>query len=159
MTTFQIRSARFSDLEILNTLMFELHDYHHKKQPKHIKTANDIEKEKSIALYLDNPECLVYVATEHDVIIGFITGHFCELSSVISKPISMGSIDELYIIPEKRHLKVASQLMNKIELMFEDLGVKRVFVEVWQFNQSALSLYKKNGFSHHIHWLCKELPS
>ncbi len=155
--SIKIRLAHIDDLESLNQLMFKLHDYHHVEQPKHIKSALEIEQVKSIASYLDNPECLVYVAVEDERIIGFITGHFCELVSIISKPVLMGSVDELYILPEKRKTKVASELMSKLEDMFEDFGVKRIFVEVWNFNQSAISFYQNAGFNHHIHWLCKEL--
>ncbi|GLO60989.1 N-acetyltransferase [Vibrio sp. MACH09] len=157
MSSIQIRAANLSDLEVLNTLMYQLHQFHHDEQPEHIKTAEEIEQEKSIARYLDNPECLVYVAIDGDNIVGFITGQFCELISPISKPVTMGSVDELYVLAKYRHMSVATLLMDKLQNMFDDFGVKRVFVEVWHFNQAAITFYKKNGFSHHIHWLCKDL--
>ncbi|NMV12961.1 N-acetyltransferase, partial [Vibrio parahaemolyticus] len=100
MTTFAIKPACFSDLELLNDLMFELHDEHHLQSPELFKTAEEIEQEKSIARYIDDPECLVYVAKQGDEIIGFISGHFCELISTVSQPVMMGSVDELYVLPE-----------------------------------------------------------
>lgn len=74
MSTFVIKPALFDDLEQLNDLMFELHDEHHIQSPELFKTAEEIEQEKSIARYLDNPECLVYVARVKDEIIGFVSG-------------------------------------------------------------------------------------
>ncbi|PMH44943.1 histone acetyltransferase [Vibrio sp. 10N.286.49.B3] len=139
--------------------MFDLHHHHHLAEPEHFKTAEEVQEEKSIARYLDDPECLVYVAKSNQVIIGFITGHFCELISSVSKPVFMGSIDELYIVPEYRHADIAKSLFDKIETTFMLYGVKQVFVEVWEFNSPAQSFYNKMGFNNHIHWLRKQLKS
>jgi len=157
LSSLQIRMAGYDDLESLNRLMYQLHEHHHIAQPEHIKSAAEIEEEKSITRYLDNPDCFVYVAVEQGMIVGFITGQFCELISQISKPVPMGTVDELYVIESFRNNNVAGKLIEKLEQMFSDLGVKRMFVEVWNFNQPAIALYKKQGFCHHIHWLCKEL--
>lgn len=157
MSTFVIRPAHFDDLEMLNELMFDLHDEHHLKSPELFKTAEEIEQEKSIARYIDNPECLVYVAEQNDEIIGFASGHFCELVSVVSQPVMMGSVDELYVLPEYRKQGTARALLDKMESTFVDYGAKQMFVEVWSFNQQAMSLYEAQGFEHHIHCLRKPL--
>jgi ribosomal protein S18 acetylase RimI-like enzyme len=69
----------------------------------------------------------------------------------------MGSVDELYVLPEYRKQGTAKALIEKIEATFIDYGVKQMFVEVWDFNQTAISLYENQGFGHHIHWLRKSL--
>ncbi len=145
------------DLESLNHLMYALHDEHHLACPEYFKTAAEIEQEKSIATYLDDPQGLVYVARYDGQIIGFITGHFCELISTVSKTLLMGSIDELYVCPSYRKRGVADALCCRIENTFRDYGVRQVFVEVWNFNQSALNFYAESGFSHHIHYLIKPI--
>ncbi|WP_391089980.1 GNAT family N-acetyltransferase [Vibrio sp. NH-UV-68] len=152
-----IRAANHDDLESLNQLMFQLHDEHHQRCPEHFKSAQEIEQEKSIARYLDDPECLVLVATLDEQIVGFVSGHFCELISSVSKPVPMGSIDELYVIAAQRKSGIASQLCLEIEQRFDDYGVQQVFVEVWQFNQQAVEFYQQQGFEHHIHWLRKAI--
>ncbi|WP_165311429.1 GNAT family N-acetyltransferase [Vibrio ziniensis] len=157
MSDILIAPAREEDLEELNDLMYELHHEHHVACPEHFKTAEDIEQEKSIARYLDTPECLVYVAKDDDSIIGFITGHFCELVSTVSKPVQMGSIDELYVLPEYRKQGVATLLYKKLEKTFIDYGVQQVFVEVWAFNQNAQHFYEDTGFEPHISWLRKSV--
>lgn len=152
-----IRAANHDDLESLNQLMFQLHDEHHQRCPEHFKSAQEIEQEKSIARYLDDPECLVLVATLDAHIVGFVSGHFCELISSVSKPVPMGSIDELYVITAQRKSGIASQLCLEIEQRFDDYGVQQVFVEVWHFNQQAVEFYQRLGFDHHIHWLRKAI--
>ncbi|MCW8335617.1 GNAT family N-acetyltransferase [Vibrio sp. SCSIO 43135] len=157
MSTIAITAAQAKDLETLNELMFDLHNEHHLACPEHFKTAEEIEQEKSIARYLDDPECLVLIAKVDNRVIGFITGHFCELVSTVSKPIPMGSIDELYVAPKYRQHKVAHRLCRQLEQRFKEYGVQQVFVEVWNFNQVAIDFYKHSGFEHHIHWLRKAL--
>ncbi|ENM5825561.1 GNAT family N-acetyltransferase [Vibrio metoecus] len=157
MTNFSLSAANSADLEQLNELMFRLHDEHHLQCPEHFKTAEEIEQEKSIARYLDDPECLVYVAKQQDQIVGFVTGHFCELVSTVSKAVTMGSVDELYVVPAFRGQGIANQLCHKLERVFKDYGVKQMFVEVWDFNRTAQDFYQSAGFVPHIHWLRKPL--
>lgn len=157
MQRLSIRAANQNDLEQLNELMYLLHDEHHQQSPEFFKTADDIEQEKSIARYLDNPECLVFVAVQEANIVGFITGHFCELVSTVSKPVQMGSIDELYVVQSHRQNGVARELCQTIEKRFEEYGVREMFVEVWDFNRPANRLYQELGFVNHINWLRKPL--
>lgn len=152
-----LRAAQSSDLEQLNEMMFDLHHYHHLASPEHFKTAEEIEQEKSIARYLDDPQCLVYVALKGQLIVGFVTGHFCELVSTVSKPVQMGSIDELFVLPDYRNQAIAEKLFSKLEKTFDDYGVKQVFVEVWDFNDNAKHFYQKMGFIPHIQWWRKSL--
>ncbi|WP_436322434.1 N-acetyltransferase family protein [Vibrio cidicii] len=159
MNDFTISPAQPNDIDALNDLMFALHDEHHQQCPEFFKTAEEIEQEKSIARYLDDPECLVFVAKRDEEVIGFVSGHFCELISTVSQPLPMGSVDELFVVNAYRHQGIAQTLLQKIEQTFTDYGVSQVFVEVWHFNQSAIALYQKSGFQHHIHWLRKALTS
>ncbi|MDN3612913.1 MAG: GNAT family N-acetyltransferase [Vibrio gallaecicus] len=152
-----LRAAQHKDLEQLNELMFELHHHHYLASPEHFKTAEEIEQEKSIARYLDDPECLVYVALKGELIVGFVTGHFCELISTVSKTVQMGSIDELYVLPDYRKESIAESLFEKLERTFDDYGVQQVFVEVWDFNSPAKHFYQKMGFIPHIQWMRKSL--
>lgn len=154
-----IRSAKTDDLEQLNELMFSLHDEHHAQCPEHFKTAEEIEQEKSIARYIDDPECLVFVACHDEQIIGFVSGHFCELISTVSKPVQMGSIDELYVLHAYRKQSIAKTLCQHLEQRFEEYGVKQLFVEVWDFNQSAIAFYHQSGFSQHIHVMRKSITN
>ncbi|WPC72494.1 GNAT family N-acetyltransferase [Vibrio porteresiae] len=157
MSQIDFKSARAQHLEQLNELMFALHDEHHQACPDHFKTAEEIEQEKSIARYLDDPECLVYVALADETVIGFATGHFCELVSTVSKPVLMGSIDELYVVPKYRSKGVASRLCARLEQTMREYGVTQLFVEVWDFNTGAQDFYQDMGFGHHIHWLRKSI--
>ncbi|MCL9774944.1 GNAT family N-acetyltransferase [Vibrio methylphosphonaticus] len=160
---FTIRSAKADDLETLNDLMYELHQYHHQAVPEDFKSADEVQQEKSIARYLDSPECLVLVLTvdgaepSANPIVGFITAQFCELLSPISRPCLVGNIDELFVLPSYRQHGYGQALLAKAELRLRELGASQILVEVWDFNQAALDLYKKEGFFSHIHCLRKKI--
>ena len=155
--TSVIRRAKETDLFRLNSMMYQLHDEHHQQCPELFKTASEIEEEKSIARYLDDPECMVYVAELEGDVIGFVTGHFCELISTVSKPVMMATIDELYVEETSRREGIAEKLITRMEQELKDYGVKEVFVEVWGFNQAALDFYHQQGMKEHIHYLRKAL--
>lgn len=157
MSSASLQAAQIADLEILNQLMFDLHDEHYRACPEYFKTAEEVEQEKSIARYIENPDCLVLVAKVDTQIVGFITGYFSELVSSVSKPVPMGSIDELYVMPQYRQQGIARQLFSRLEQTFVEYGVAEVFVEVWDFNKEAQLFYQDVGFSHHIHWLRKSV--
>ncbi|MCE0492465.1 GNAT family N-acetyltransferase [Vibrio salinus] len=157
MTDFIIHSASRRDIKILDDLMHALHDEHHSAQPEFFKTADEIAEEKNIGLYLDEPDGLVFCAKQEDKIVGFITGHFSELTSTVSQTVFMGSIDELYVKPQFRGMGIGQALLKRIETELKDYGVKHIFVEVWAFNKTALDIYHSVGFKHHIHWLHKDI--
>ncbi len=152
-----IRRASADDLKVLNKLMYQLHDEHHQAVPEDFKPAKEILEEKHISDYLDAPDAIIFVAVIGKQVVGFITGHFCELISSVSKPVMMGSIDEFYVNPEFRGQGIGKRLLDRSFTELYDYGVTQIFVEVWDFNQKAMNLYQKLGFRHHIHWLRKSI--
>ncbi|MDC0610719.1 GNAT family N-acetyltransferase [Vibrio sp.] len=149
--------ATARDVKALKRLMYQLHDEHHQAEPDFFKTADEICSEKDIKQYIEQPDGLVYCAIIDGEIVGFVTAHFSEWSSTVSKPIFMGSIDELYVLPKYRSQGIGKKLLTRIEKELKDYGVKQIFVEVWAFNKTAVEVYESIGFSHHIHWLRKSL--
>lgn len=152
-----INSATRHDVKKLDKLMHALHDEHHIAQPDFFKSADEIAEEKQIKLYLDQPDGIVFCARQDKEIIGFVTGHFSEFSSTVSLPVFMGSVDELYVVPQFRKQGIGQALLKRIESEFKDYGVKHIFVEVWAFNKTAVDMYQNFGFEHHIHWLRKDV--
>ncbi|MGB2079479.1 MAG: GNAT family N-acetyltransferase [Vibrio sp.] len=69
----------------------------------------------------------------------------------------LGCIDEFYIAPESRKQGYGQQLMAKMVQTFQNYGAEKVMVEVYDFNQSALRTYHKQGFDNYIHCLIKSI--
>jgi ribosomal protein S18 acetylase RimI-like enzyme len=158
---FKLRAATLDDLSQLRQLMYDLHDDHHQQVPEFFNTAEEIEKTKDIEKYLNHPECYVYVMhlEGSDDLVAFATGHFSDLKSLVSPKVKIGCIDELYVLPQYRRHGFADKLCARLEQEFAYIGAKEVFIEVWDFNKPALSLYDKLGYSKHIHWIRKSIAS
>lgn len=161
LSSTEIKPATRKHLLQLRDMMRALHEEHHLRDPDLFKEPDDVEKSKDIATYLDDPNCLVYVVIDKQqskrTCVAFISGHFCELISTVSKPIMMGSVDELYVKPEWRHKGLGRALMDHLNHVLKQYGATQVFVEVWHSNIEAVKMYQEYGFSHHIHWLRKAL--
>ena len=157
MANLDVTHAIRKDMAALNQLMYQLHEEHHKAVPHFFKAADDIMRDKNIQTYFDEPDGLVFCVKEGQNVIGLVTGHFSELVSTISKPIFMGSIDELYVLPNYRGRGIGKALVERIEREYRDYGVKHMYVEVWAFNETAQELYTHSGFQSHIHCLQKTL--
>ncbi len=159
--SYSYRPANASHLPQLRKMMTALHQEHHTRDPELFKEPAEIDKVKDIGTYLNEPNCLLFVACDkHDgveQVTGFISGHFCELSSTVSKPITMGSVDEFYVDPASRGQGIGRELLSIIAQRFKVYGASQMFVEVWDSNQGAIQMYQSSGFNHHIHWLRKPL--
>lgn len=153
----RVRAAHVDDLESLNEMMYCLHEEHHELSPVLFRPPEQIEK--SIAVYIDHPECLVFVAEVDNEVVGFVSGYFGQYESPVSQPVLMGTADELYITKPMRQHGLGAKLMEKLERNFIDYGAKFMFVEVWDKNKSAVAFYRRNGFINHIHCLMKDLSS
>ncbi|CAM4432522.1 GNAT family N-acetyltransferase [Vibrio agarivorans] len=150
-----IRAATTTDLEALNEMMYCLHDEHHQMYAELFKPADQIEK--SIAHYIDHPECLVLVAEHQQQVIAFVSGYFGQYQSPVSQPVLMGSIDELYVLSAYRRFGVGAQLLERMQRDFTHYGAKYLFVEVWDSNTAGVEFYRRLGFVNHIHCLAKPL--
>ena len=55
-------------------------------------------------------------------------------------------LQAISILPEYRGHGFASQLLKKVERVVKGLGLKSISLQVEEVNNSALEIYKKNGF-------------
>ncbi|WP_322182859.1 GNAT family N-acetyltransferase [Neglectibacter caecimuris] len=62
-------------------------------------------------------------------------------------PRKTGHIDDLYVAPEFRRRGIASLLYREAERLGKERGVSHLTLMVWSFNEGAMELYKKLGFS------------
>lgn len=154
----KIRSAQIEDIKLLNNFMLALHDEHHQHRADLCKPAPEVMEEKSIEAYINHPECVVRVVEIKGELAGFITGSFSEFISPIHPQMLVGSVDEFYVLPCYRKQGYGKALLNDLTQYFESYGVKRILVEVYEFNQSAIHMYQAQGFEGYIHCMMKSLP-
>jgi GNAT superfamily N-acetyltransferase len=68
-----------------------------------------------------------------------------------------GLVDELVVMPNHRRTGVATALVAQVETWARERGIEALELNVWAFNQAALELYAKEGFSVLRHYLRKSL--
>ncbi len=152
--TFKVRAAQSSDADRLFPLWLDLYRFHIKELGC---SLNKDEVRSHLGNYLVHPQALQFVAESEGKLVGFVAGELTTLQSPLQANVSVGSIDHWYVVPEQRDAGVGKALLERIESAFSDLGVKRVNVEVWNFNNNALERYLEMGYRAHIQVLEKKL--
>ncbi len=96
---------------------------------------------QQIAYLLNDYNSISLVAKENEKIVGFIIGRIhVERKSLI------GHILTIDISPAHRRKGIAVKLLQEIERIFKEKGVKVCHLEVREDNVAALSLYQKSGY-------------
>ena len=96
---------------------------------------------QQIAYLLTDYNSISLVAKINDKIVGFIIGKI----NVQRKSLA-GHILTIDISPTHRRKGIAERLLQEIEKIFREKGIKVCYLEVREDNIAALSLYQKSGY-------------
>ena len=116
-------------------------------------TIKDLE---SVSKY--NGKC--FLALEDDRVLGLIMGiirQYDEYDYLDYKCPKEGEIIELIVSNSIRNKGVGKQLMNKMEEYFKSVGCEYVLVDVFAYNQNAISFYERNGYHTRMYTDVKKL--
>ncbi|CAM3955717.1 GNAT family N-acetyltransferase [Vibrio neonatus] len=155
--TFKIRRAQVTDKATLLNVWQALYEWHHLHCEQMIKSPCIEELTAEIDSYLSTLDCFIFVLEVDESIVGFISGQLCHMQSPLLKTQMVGSIDHWFVDDSYRKIGGGIALLNRLESEFAAHGAMRVNAEVWGFNQSALSVYRKHGFQTHIHCMTKTI--
>jgi len=117
---------------------------------RHLIRLHEIETEcfekeaftrQEIAYLLTDYNSVGLVAKINGTIIGFIIGRM-----YAAKKSLMGHILTIDVSPAHRREGIAQRLLQEIEKIFKDKGVKECHLEVREDNVAALKLYQKLGY-------------
>jgi len=95
-----------------------------------------------IAYLLESPNAVSLVAKADHEIVGFIIGMIEDYGKV-----KVGHIYTLDVALKHRRLGVALKLIDKLEHVFLERGVKTCYLEVRMDNKAARELYHKKGYT------------
>jgi len=85
-----------------------------------------------------NPFAFTYVATENDIVLGFVDFWIT---------FDSGCINQIAVMTGLRHKGIATALLTDAEKRLIASGVKNLTLEVRTHNKNAIALYEKFGFS------------
>ena len=91
----------------------------------------------------------VLVAENQNEIVGFVAGGIVQYDEVdktcYACPLK-GEVFELVVSEKHRRLGVGQKLIEEMECYFKSKGCECVELDVFAYNETALSFYNKNGY-------------
>jgi len=131
----KIRQAKRGDETEIFNLIYALAVY--EKAPEQVtNTPNQL----AIDLFEDKI-CSAIVAEEGEQIVGFSL-YYTSYSTWKGKCLYL---EDFFVVPEKRKTGIGKLLFQKVVEIAKELGVKRMDWQVLEWNELALSFYKKRN--------------
>jgi len=97
---------------------------------------------RNIASLLADYNSLCLTAKEGDQIIGFIIG-----TTYFERNSLTGHVLTIDVVPQSRRRGVGAKLLDEMERIFKEKGVRACRLEVREDNVAALGLYRKLGYN------------
>lgn len=139
-------------LEDVRDLLVELEEYILSIDKDELDQLHPEYREKMALIDLEdvknnNGKC--YLAIENDKAIGLIMGtipSYDQFDYLDYKCPKRGEITELIVTSKIRSKGVGQSLINKMEEYFKSVGCEYVIVDVFAYNENAISFYNKKGY-------------
>ena len=94
---------------------------------------------------LENPHSEFYLATQNEVVIGYLKINFGPAQTELQDGNSL-EIERIYVLQDYHGKKVGQLLFEKAIAIAKDNSCSYVWLGVWEENHRALQFYSKNGF-------------
>lgn len=158
MITVVIRRASHSDLESLEKLNDETHEHHRAAKPDIFKKLTPGVLRDLILSYIDGRDVVTFVAEEAGDIVGFVQVKIEEVpENAFHTKLRRGLVNSLGVAASARHCGIGGQLMEAAENWIREKGLSQVLLNVWEFNESAISFYQTRGYSTHSRKMIRDM--
>ena len=140
-----IRKARQSDIPVLNELLQDILQVHHKARPDIFKSSGQKFSEEDLKALLDNPDKPIFVYEVDGQVVGHL---FCELRTAtgdVLQPVKTLFIDDLCVASAARGQKIGEQLYEFALSYAKEQGCYNLTLDVWADNAGAVRFYDRLG--------------
>ncbi|HEM3717504.1 TPA: GNAT family N-acetyltransferase [Streptococcus suis] len=140
-----IRKARQSDIPVLNELLQDILQVHHKARPDIFKSSGQKFSEEDLKALLDNPDKPIFVYEVDGQVVGHL---FCELRTAtgdVLEPVKTLFIDDLCVASAARGQKIGEQLYDFALSYAKEQGCHNLTLNVWADNAGAVRFYERLG--------------
>ncbi len=144
----RIRKAEERDAPKIADMLVGIGELHHKGRPDIYRDNLQKYDEKDIIEILKDAESPIYVAAdEDDNVVGYA---FCQIKTVTSSSTFVDRkfvyIDDFCVDEKCRKQHIGKKLLNVVTEEAKKSGACAVELNVWEFNENAVSFYEKCGF-------------
>lgn len=147
--SYHVRHAVIDDYDRLRPVFDEAELFHRQALPHIFRVPEGTFP--SLDLYremVETPGSAVLVAEEKGKLIGFVTVREAsaapEFPALIDRQVAM--VDMLAVQTDRRHHGVGRALMQATHVWALARGLHDVQLEVWEFNQPAITFYEALGY-------------
>ncbi len=146
---FNLRRATIDDAELLARLNEPVQQIHYEARPDIFKPpASTPALIADFRDHLAQDDVCVFIGEADGEPIGYILALIRER---LENPYCYGRrellIDQISINPEQRSRGYGEQLMRHVYALAKSLDIQTVMIGVWAFNERAIHLYEKQGFT------------
>ena len=131
-----VRNADQNDVEKL-AILFDAYRIFYEKE------TNLIEAKKFLSERIVNNESRIIVATDNDVLIGFVQLYPIFSSTRMKK---LWLLNDLFVDEKHRGKGISKLLIEKCKIVCTDTGACGLILETAKTNKTGNSLYNKTGF-------------
>ncbi len=141
-----IRKAKFTDIDRLSELLYEVHNLHAEGRPDIFQKGKQKYSKEDLESVLTNGKTPVWVAEEKRKVVGYI---FCIYEEVKDHTSLTDRktlyIDDLCVDKEFRQKGIGKALYNYVKMIAKSNGCYDVTLNVWNLNPGAIAFYEKLG--------------
>ena len=140
-----IRQACIEDISVIKKLQFQLYEYHQANLPDDFLSPEEIEQKIDLHKIIESEKSIFLIAESNEQLVGYIFGELWDRKSWTLKQRKIASIEQIIVEPNFRSQGVGLKLIEAFEDNAISKGGEELWLEVYSFNESALSLYRKAG--------------
>jgi GNAT superfamily N-acetyltransferase len=131
--SYRIRAAQKGDEKAIMRLIQALADY--ERAPEQVvNTSDNLAKD-----LFDDRVCDAFVSIVNDSIVGFAL-YFTNYSTWKGRCLYL---EDLYVLDTYRHMGIGSALFEQVVKVAKERGVKRMDWQVLDWNEPAMTFYRK----------------
>ena len=143
-----IRFACHEDLDQVNELRKQVNDLHVSGKPEVFKPGFCDELRNYIYVIFADPRQKIVVADQDGMICGFaVLNHITRPENPFMFVRDYLDIDEFCVDQDHRRRGIAKAMIDFIREYAKGQGFDRLELNMWEFNQGALSFYEAAGFT------------
>jgi len=143
----EVRLARQDELEQINELRKQVFDLHAAGKPEVFKPEFGPEVRDHIYTIWNDPQQSIAAALMDGTVCGFaVLHHIGRPENPFMKERDFLDIDELCVDEAFRRQGVAAAMIAFARDFARERGLKRIELNMWEFNQDALMFYEAAGF-------------
>lgn len=144
----QIRLAKENDLDSINRLRKQVNDLHVTGKPEVFKPGFSDELRNFIYVIWNDPDQDIVVAEQENEICGFaVLHHITKPENPFMYERNFLDIDEFCVDEKYRRHGIATAMIAFIREYAKEKNLHRIELNMWEFNQDALSFYEAAGLT------------